>query len=194
MWNQRYAVDDYVYGKAPNDFLREQHGAIPKGKVLCLAEGEGRNAVYLASLGYEVWAVDASSVGRDKALKLAKEMNVSLNYEVADLAEYDLGNNEWSGIVSIFCHLPPALRESLHRRVVAALKPGGVILLEGYRPDQLEFGTGGPPSKELMMSAQQLQSDFSLLSVVHLQELERDVTEGICHTGEGAVVQMVASK
>jgi len=105
-----------------------------------------------------------------------------------------MGNNEWSGIVSIFCHLPPALRESLHRRVVAALKPGGVILLEGYRPDQLEFGTGGPPSKELMMSAQQLQSDFSALSVTHLQELERDVTEGICHTGEGAVVQMVASK
>ena len=194
MWNQRYSVEEYVYGKSANAFLREHSASLPKGKVLCLAEGEGRNAVYLASLGFEVWAVDASSVGRDKALKLAKEMNVSLNYEVADLAEYDLGNNEWSGIVSIFCHLPPALRESLHRRVVAALKPGGVILLEGYRPDQLGFGTGGPPSEELMMSAQQLQSDFSALSVTHLQELERDVTEGICHTGEGAVVQMVASK
>ena len=86
MWNQRYSVEEYVYGKSANAFLRAYSASLPKGKVLCLAEGEGRNAVYLASLGYEVWAVDASSAGRDKALKLAKEMNVSLNYEVADLA------------------------------------------------------------------------------------------------------------
>lgn len=194
MWDERYSAEEYVYGKAPNKFLEDNYQVIPAGKVLCLAEGEGRNAVFLARQGYAVSAVDASQVGLDKARKLAAENGVSIELIHADLADFDLGENTWDGIVSIFCPLPSALRKELHRKVVAGLKTNGVFLVEAYTPDQLKHATGGGKSADLMTTRESLSLELDGLTFIHLVELERDVVEGIYHTGLGAVVQALATK
>lgn len=194
MWNERYSTDEYVYGTTPNEFLSDVSNQIKGDKVLCLAEGEGRNAVYLAREGYDVMAVDASAVGLEKAEMLADESYVNINTQVADLADYEIEQGAWDGIVSIFCHVPPEIRKALHKKVVAGLRPGGVFILEAYRPEQLDFKTGGPPVAELMMSLDDLSKELAGLELVHAKSLERDIKEGSLHTGKGAVVQIVAIK
>lgn len=194
MWDERYGTEEYAYGKTPNKFLEENYHIIPKGNVLCLAEGEGRNAVFLAGQGYSVTAVDGSQVGLQKAKKLAEEHGVSIELIHADLADFDLGESRWEGIVSIFCPLPSALRKELHKKVVAGLKPQGVYLVEAYTPDQLKHGTGGGKSADSMTTKESLSLELEGLKFRHLFELERDVVEGMYHTGLGAVVQAIASK
>ncbi|HEX2150262.1 MAG TPA: class I SAM-dependent methyltransferase [Actinomycetota bacterium] len=194
MWDERYSSEGYAYGTEPNEFLKESFRRIPKGNVLSLAEGEGRNAVFLAKHGYSVTAVDASLVGLDKARKLAEENEVSVELVHADLADYDLGEDRWDGIVSIFCPLPSSVRKLLYKKVEAGLKRNGVFLLEAYTPDQLKHGTGGGSSVDVMQTRESLRSELSGLKFEHLAELERDVVEGIYHTGLGAVVQTIAVK
>ncbi len=194
MWNKRYSAEEYAYGKSPNNFLEANYKIIPKGKVLSLAEGEGRNAVFLAKQGYSVTAVDASHVGLDKARKLADENGVAIELILADLADFDIGENEWDGIVSIFCPLPSALRKNLHKKVAAGLKTNGVFLIEAYTPDQLKHKTGGGNSADLMTTKESLMLELDGLEFKHLIELERDVVEGIYHTGLAAVVQALALK
>jgi SAM-dependent methyltransferase len=194
MWDERYSTNEYVYGTAPNDFLKENVNLIPKGKVLSLAEGEGRNAVFLAKQGYTVTAVDSSLAGIDKAKKLAKIQGVDIEFIHADLMEYDLGQNCWHGIVSIFFPLPSLHRKSLHEKVVNGLKKNGVFLLEAYTPEQLLFGTGGGNNAALMQSKKTLIDEFTNLNFNHLIELERTVIEGTCHTGMASVVQAIATK
>jgi SAM-dependent methyltransferase len=194
MWDQRYSAEEYAYGTNPNEFLEANVSYIPKGKVLSLAEGEGRNAVFLAKLGYSVTAVDASLVGLNKARKLAEKNDVVVEFVHADLADYDLGENRWDGIVSIFCPLPSSLREQLHKKVKAGLKQNGVFLLEAYTPDQLKHGTGGGNSADTMQTKESLSLELAGLKFKHLIELERDVIEGVYHTGIGAVVQAIATK
>ena len=194
MWDERYSAEEYVYGTSPNNFLEANFSSIPKGKVLSLAEGEGRNAVFLAKQGYSVTAVDASLVGLNKARKLAEDNGVVIEFIQADLADYDLGENQWDGIVSIFCPLPSSVRKQLHKKVAAGLKPNGVFLLEAYTPDQLKHGTGGGNSVDVMQSKETLSLELAGLKFQHLIELEREIIEGIYHTGIGAVVQAIASK
>jgi len=194
MWDQRYAEEEYVYGTEPNDFLREQVGRIPPGRVLSLCEGEGRNAVFLAKQGYEVTGVDSSSVGLTKAQKLAGSEGVSITTQLADMGDFHIDPESWNGVVSIFCHIPPSMRAELHRQVVAGLKPGGVLILEAYTPAQIALGTGGPKMPELTMTGDDLRQELAGLEIELLQELERDVVEGKFHTGRGAVVQLVARK
>ena len=159
-----------------------------------MAEGEGRNAVFLAQQGYAVTAVDGSQVGLDKAQVLAETRGVKLECICADLADFELGVGAWDAIISIFCPLPPAIRQALYRKVLAALKPGGVFLLEAYTPDQIKHGTGGGKSVELMQTAASLRAELPGLDFVHLLELEREVVEGTFHTGLGAVVQAIGVK
>lgn len=195
IWDQRYATDMYVYGTQANDFLRRVAEHIPaNAKVLCLAEGEGRNAVYLAEQGHRVLAVDASRVGLEKAKRLAAQRQVRIECEVVDLAEFDIDDRTWDVIVSIFAHLPPAVRRRLHHQVVAGLRRGGLFILEAYRPQQLEYKTGGPPVADLMMTLRELQQDLTGLQWLHATELEREVMEGKLHHGRGAVVQILAKK
>jgi SAM-dependent methyltransferase len=194
MWDERYRAEEYAYGKNPNEFLEANVNSIPKGNVLSLAEGEGRNAVFLAKLGYLVTAVDASQAGLSKARKLAEENGVVVEFIQADLADYDLGENKWDGIVSIFCPLPSSIRKQLHKKVEAGLKRGGFFLLEAYTPDQLKHGTGGGDSVDVMQTTESLRLELAGLRFSHLVELERDVIEGIYHTGIGAVVQAIALK
>jgi SAM-dependent methyltransferase len=196
MWNQRYSEPGFAYGTEPNDFLASnaERYLCPKGEILCLAEGEGRNAVFLARLGFRVTGVDSSAVGLEKARKLAEQHGVGIETVVADLGDFDLGAERWDGITSIWCHTPPDLRARLHRSVVAALRPGGVLLLESYTPAQLGYKTGGPPTAELMMTLAAVRDELAGLEMVSAEEKLREVHEGRYHDGMSAVLQVVARK
>lgn len=192
MWNERYSRPGFLYGTEPNEFLLSEAHRIPPGRVLSLGEGEGRNAVYLAELGYDVLAIDSSAVGLEKARWLAGERGVRIQTLVADLADLEIERRAWDGIVSIFCHLPPSVRRLVHRQVVRGLRPGGVLILEAYTPNQLAYGTGGPPTTELLVSLADLREELAGLEMLVGREIERDVMEGTHHTGRGHVVQVVA--
>ena len=194
-WNSRFSAAGYAYGTQPNDYLAQRAPQLaPASRVLSLGEGEGRNAVFLAALGHRVTAVDASEVGRDKALRLAAERGVALDYVVSDLADYALAPDAWDAVVAIFCHLPPPLRARVHRAAAAGLRKGGLLVLEAYRPAQLAFKTGGPPVAELLYTPELLREDFAGLELERLEEVERDVVEGRLHTGRAAVVQLLARR
>ncbi len=194
-WDARYAEPGWAFGTEPNDFLRASADQLPAaGRVLCLAEGEGRNAVWLAEQGHTVTAVDTSRVGLDKARELAASRGVTLRTIVADLSTFDLGREAWDGIVSIFAHVPPDVRHAVHEQIWRALAPGGVLLLEAYRPEQLTAGTGGPPDDGRMLNLQRLRPELGTLEWLSARELERDVIEGRYHTGRAHVVQLIARR
>ena len=195
-WDTRYgSSDEFYYGTEPNDFLKTNAKVIsPGGEVLCLAEGEGRNAVFLATLGFNVTAVDGSAVGLSKMNRLARAKQVSVKQVVSDLGDYKIEPSSWDGIVSIWCHVPRELRKRLHRAVVSGLCPGGVFILESYHPRQLGFKTGGPPDASLMMMLSDLREELSGLELVVDREIEREIHEGKGHSGMSAVVQVIGRK
>ncbi len=194
-WDERYGKDEYYYGTEPNDFLRDQAAMIPAGAdVLCLGEGEGRNAVFLAAAGHRVVALDQSAVGLAKAARLAAARGVALETRVADLAQYRVDADRYGAIVSIWCHLPSALRSRVHPQIVAALAPGGVLIYEAYVPAQIAHGTGGPRDPDLLPTLAELRRDFAALDILHGVECERVVHEGAGHHGMSAVVQLLARK
>ncbi|MBN20530.1 MAG: methyltransferase type 11 [Bdellovibrionaceae bacterium] len=194
-WNERYDSEEYLYGEKPNGFLVESLEFLKgKKKILCLSEGEGRNSVFLASHGFEVTAVDLSSVARDKALALAKKNGVSIDYQVTDLSDFDFGKERWDAIVSIFGHLPSELRKKIHQSIRTGLKKEGVFLLEGYTPEQLDLGTGGPKNLDMLYVKEDLESDFSGFSILVSEVLNRDIHEGSGHTGESSVIQFIVKK
>ena len=194
-WEVRYGHHDYHYGTEPNDFLRHQVAALPAGgRVLCIADGEGRNSVFLARQGFRVTAFDQAEAGVAKARRLAAEHGVEVDARVADAAHFEIGVGEWDAVVSIFAHMPPALRADLHRRVAVGLREGGVLLLEAYTPAQIGRGTGGPQVPEMTMSLQTLRAELPGLEELHAAELVRPVVEGPGHTGDGAVVQYLARR
>jgi len=193
MWDARYGEEGFAYGTAPNDFLAKaaHHLSSP---VLCLASGEGRNAVWLARQGLEVHGVDSSAVGVEKTRRLAAEHGVTVQAEVADLATWDLGEARWGGIVAIFAHLPPPIRSKVHAGILRALRPGGVLVMEKYTPRQLAFGTGGPPAEAMLYTEELVRTELAGLEFERLEEVERTVAEGRFHNGRAAVLQVVARK
>ena len=191
MWDARYSEPGFAYGREPNDFLREMADRIPQGPVLCIAEGEGRNAIFLAKRGHEVTAVDASSAGLDKLARWAADERLTVRTVHADLADYVIEEGAFAGIVSIWAHLPPELRRRVHRQAVAGLRPGGVLVLEAYRPEQLRLKTGGPPVAEMMMTLPDLRAELRGLDLAIARELTREVHEGKYHEGTSAVVQIL---
>ncbi|MBI5790050.1 MAG: class I SAM-dependent methyltransferase [Rhodocyclales bacterium] len=194
-WNQRYGKEEFAYGVEPNDFLVEHARQIkPGGRVLCLADGEGRNGVWLATQGHAVTSVDIAAEGMAKARRLAAEQGVALSTEVADLAGYDLGRETWDGIVSIFMHLPTRLRREVFARAVAALRPGGVVLFEAYAKGQLGRGTGGPPEIDLLVALADVEQEFPGCRILHAFCGLREVNEGRHHKGTGEVAQLVVQK
>lgn len=195
MWNERYAEPFAAYGTDPNDFLRDVADRIPDGPVLCLAEGEGRNAVFLAERGHAVTAVDLSEVGLANAAALATKRGVEITTVLGDLADYELGTECWAGIVSIWAHVPPDVRERTHAACVRALRPGGALVLEAYTPRQLERpGQGGPPTPELLMAPDSLRRELAGLRFERCAEVDRDVDEGRYHRGPSSTVQVLAFK
>lgn len=193
-WDERFGAEAYAYGTEPNDFLRQQTAHLPLGDALCLAEGEGRNAVHLASLGHRVTAQDLSPVGLQKAEKLAKSRGVAIRCACCDLQDFHPPENSTDLVVAIWMHLEPNLRAEVHRRAIRALRPGGLLLLEAYRPEQLELGTGGPPSIELLISPEQLKQELGGLELEILEATTRPINEGPYHQGMSAVVQALGRK
>lgn len=194
MWDERYSGEDYAYGTEPNDFLRAVAPRLPVGRTLCLGEGEGRNAVFLAGLGHEVTALDGSAVGLAKTRRLAESRGVAVWTLHTDLAQYTVEPEAWDVVVSVFCHLPPDLRRRVHEEVVAGLRPGGVFVLEAYTVRQLDLATGGPATAEMMMGLGGLREELAGLRLDHAVELDREIHEGRFHCGTGAVVQVLAVK
>ena len=195
MWDERYQENKPTYGDAANDFLVEQVGVLQPGTCLCLAEGQGRNAVWIAQQGFAVTAMDQSSVGMAKAAELAAARGVALATAVGDLAQFDLGLAKWDNIVSIFGHLPSALRRDVHRRIVEALRPGGIFLIEAFTPDQLGTeGMGGPSDPDMLLTVEKLTAELAGLEVLFAREIVRPVNEGDYHKGDCAVVQFIARK
>jgi SAM-dependent methyltransferase len=190
-WDERYAAPGFVYGTAPNDFLVEMAPRLPPGAVLCLGEGEGRNAVFLAGRGHRVVAVDRSRVGLAKARRLAAERGLAIETVVADLATFPIPADTFDVVTSIFCHLPPAVRRPLYAAAARALRPGGALVLEAYTPRQLEYGTGGPSRRELLLTLADARRELAGLEFVVGREIDREVSEGPRHHGLGAVVQVL---
>lgn len=194
-WNERYAAQGLVYGDAPNGFLAQVASDLPRaGQAIDLAAGEGRNAIFLASLGLDVLAVDQSEVGLRKAAQLASERGLALRTQVADLAVFDAGSASCDVVTSISCHLPTDIRAPMHARVRTWLRPGGVFVLEAYAPDQIGRNTGGPKDPAMLASLETLVAELAGLEIVHQAALVRDVREGAYHTGEASVVQVIARK
>ncbi|MGD9419603.1 MAG: SAM-dependent methyltransferase [Verrucomicrobiota bacterium JB025] len=193
MWDQRYNSEEYAYGTAPNSFLA-QHADSLAGPVLSLAEGEGRNAVFLATLGLQVTGVDGSAVGLAKARKLAHSKGVTIETLVADLAHYEPPEECYRSVVSISAHLPGDVRARLYPLIERSLKPGGIFLLEEYTKDQIPRGTGGPRDPDRMTSSVDLENAFPNCDIVLSRQIEREVTEGIYHSGMASVVQFIAKK
>lgn len=195
MWNERYAEQKFAYGKEANDFLKAQLSDSGSAKILCLAEGQGRNAVYLAELGYQVTAVDLSSVGLDRTKELAKEKGVTVDTLQVDLGEYRLADEAWDGIVCVFGHFPPSVRTHVLSQLHGGLKPGGFLLMEVYSVDQLNYGTGGPKEASMLYQLEELKEllgtswDFTIL-----QQIEREVHEGTYHNGKSSVIQVFGRK
>lgn len=194
VWDQRYSDKEYVYGTEANDFLREYAAKLHPGTALCLAEGEGRNAVWLAEQGFTVTAVDASSVGLEKANRLAEMHGVKIQTIHTDLADFTIQPGQWDLIVSIFAHTPINIRRQIHKQVVNNLRKNGQFLLEAYTPVQLKYKTGGPPTADLMMDLETLKDELQGLEMLHASELVREIHEGKLHHGQGAVVQIIAKK
>lgn len=191
-WDERYRAEAYAYGREPNAFLREEAHRIAPGRVLCLAEGEGRNAVFLAGLGHRVTAVDFSVEGLRKANQLAREHDVEIETIHADLATYEPEMDAFTGVVAIFAHLPPPVRRHVHAWIPRALRAGGVYILEAYTPAQLAFGTGGPRDAALLMTLAALKEELAPLTIDVGREVEREIHEGAFHGGPSATVQLVA--
>jgi len=193
-WDERYSEPGFAYGTDPNEFLASVIDKIPLGKILSLAEGEGRNAVYLASLGYQVTGVDGSEVGLRKAEELATERGVIITTLPADLSSFEIEPEQWDGIIACYCHLPSAIRIPLHRAAVRGLKPGGVFVLEAFSKEQLAYDSGGPQSLDMLMSLAELKQELAGLEFVHAVRIEREVREGSGHTGLASVVQILGVK
>ena len=198
MWDERYSDSEYIFGVEPNDFLRDEFKRIQAGaRVLCLAEGEGRNAVFLAQNGYQVTGIDSSKVGLDKARQLANDKGVTITTQVVDLADYEFGEQQWDAIVVMWVHLPTALRQHIHDQIAPALKRGGVLILEAYTQQQLTMdAVGGPPASEKQRfgSLDILRDELAELQEVIGVEKTRMVSEGTRHQGLSAVVQFIAYK
>lgn len=193
-WDERYSEAGYAYGTTPNEFLVSVANRIPKGKVLSLAEGEGRNAVFLAGLGYRVTGVDGSAVGLEKANALATERHVAITTICADLSKFVIEPAAWDGIIACYCHLPSSIRIPLHRKVVSGLNPGGIFVLEAFSKEQLSYGTGGPQDLDMLMSLDELKNELAGLDLVYAAEVKRDLREGSKHTGLASVVQVLGMK
>jgi len=193
-WNEKFANTEYAYGTEPNDFLVSAVTKLKRGATLSLAEGEGRNAVWLAQQGFTVSAIEQSQKGVAKTLRLALQRGVIVMAERGELETFHIQPNSWDLVVSIFAHTPQELRRKLHRQVVAGLKPGGVFVLEAYTPAQIANNTGGPKDAALMPTAELLRSELAGLVFDRIEEVERDVVEGSLHTGTAHVVQVVAHR
>lgn len=198
-WNDRYSNLEYAYGVEPNKFLKEQLEKLPVGKILFPAEGEGRNAVYAATLGWDVSAFDISSEGRNKAIRLAENNNVRIDYKVGELPTLNYRKNQLDAIALIFAHFPAEIRSTYHKLLNTYLRKGGIIIFEAFAKSHLEYRlkderVGEPADLASLFSLEELQSDFKDYEIIELAEKEVELNEGLYHNGKGSVIRFVGRK
>lgn len=198
-WNERYAANEYAYGEAPNAFLKTQLAEFPFGNILFPAEGEGRNAVYAASLGWEVHAFDQSEAGQKKALQLAQKHGVEINYFVNTEADLPYKAHQFDAMALIYAHFPGPLKSAIHQKLTPLLKPGGIVIFEAFSKKNLEYvaknpSVGGPRDFETLLSIEEIQADFADFEPLLLREEIVDLQEGLYHNGQGAVIRFVGRK
>jgi SAM-dependent methyltransferase len=193
-WDERYSEEGFAFGDQPNDFLVEVEPSLAKGDTLMLGDGDGRNGVWMAQQGHRVTSIDLSSVGVAKAKQLASHRGTTIDARVGDLETFDMGNESWDNIVSIFCHVPPAIRRSVHNNAKVALRPGGRFVLESYNAANIGRGVGGPQSADLTVELEELEADFAGWRLEIHRAIDRNIVEGEYHSGHSSTVQFVAVK
>ncbi len=196
MWDDRYAGASYLFGEAPNAFLdREAHRIAPGASVLAVADGEGRNSVFLAGRGHRVTAMDSSRVGLDKARALARRRGVSVDFHEADIADWPWERARYDAVAAIFIQFaPPALRDRIFAGMATTLRPGGLLLVQGYAPRQVEYGTGGPPARENMYTLDLLRRAFAGFEELVASDYDAEIHEGSGHSGRSALIDYVARR
>ena len=190
-WNDRYSAEDYAYGKGPNLFFKEQIDKLTPGKILLLGEGEGRNAVYAAKIGWKVTAVDFSEQAKTKALALAKENNVSIEYIVSNLGEYKFPINEFDNVSLVYIHVPSDIREKILSSVILSLKKGGTVIAEVFNKKQIENNTGGPKEIDNLYSLDDFKKHLGNLRTEIFSEFTIELTEGKFHNGKSDIIRFV---
>ena len=194
IWDERFSTKDYAYGREPNAFFKKELDKLPKGKILLPAEGEGRNAVYAATKGWDVVAFDTSSEALRKAQKLAEKAKVSIDYRKADLEDFRTELGSFDCLALIYAHIPFSNRQKTHQRLINYVKPGGVVLLEGFSKNQLGNKSGGPDSEFLLYSSEEIKEDFREISEIAVNEVETKLKEGKFHNGKASVIRLVGKK
>jgi len=194
MWDQRYSSEEYYYGIMPNLFFKEKIEGLHPGKLLLPAEGEGRNAVFAASLGWQVKAIDFSQQARIKAMKLAESQGVQMEYTVGDLTAMDFGKEHYDVAALIYFHLSPEYRSIVHQRIVNSIKPGGYVILEAFNKNQIKNISGGPKSEDLLYTIPFLRDDFKGLEISILEEKIINLDQGAGHQGEAEIIRLFGRK
>ena len=193
-WNERFTQDTFAYGKEPNQFLKENIHLLPKGNILFVAEGEGRNVVFAAKNGFKVSAFDYSESGQQKALLLAKEIGVTIDYEVSDVLELPYEKESFDALVFIFAHFPAEIRKEAHLKLLELLKPEGEILFEAFGKEQLNYTSGGPKDIDMLFSEGEVHNEFPAISFDSLSTEKIVLDEGLFHQGEGVVFRFKKKK
>lgn len=193
-WNERYSEKEYVYGESPNEYLKKQLLQILPGKILFPCEGEGRNAVFAAESHWDTFACDFSESGKDKAIALAHKNGVNITYDICDILEYQAPINSFDAITLIFAHFPENTRRKIHHKLLEMLKPGGVIILEGFNKKQLGKSSGGPKLLEMLFDEEMLYGDFEKCEIVALEEKNVLLSEGHYHQGSAEIIRGIFRK
>ncbi|MCX7876940.1 MAG: methyltransferase domain-containing protein [Melioribacteraceae bacterium] len=193
IWNEKFSQEEYLYGKEPNEFFKIELSKLKPGNILFLGEGEGRNAVYAAKLGWNVDAVDSSEVGKTKALKLAEESKVRINYFIDDVFSFDT-DKKYDALVLIYFHVDDEKKERLHEKVLALLKENGVVIMEAFEKEQIKNNSGGPKNVDMLYDLQTIAEDFIELEFEKLAKEIVDLNEGKGHLGKAVVVRFVGKK
>jgi len=193
-WNERYQEDEFIYGKNPNLFFAEEIKKLPLGKILLPCEGEGRNAVFAAQLGWDVQAFDFSEEGKKKAIKLAQENNVTIEYEIADALTVEYPSESFDMVALLYAHFPDGIRKYLHHKMINWVKPGGIILLEAFNPLQINNDSGGPKKLDMLYSEKMIEDDFKELSTTLLITEKTNLNEGKFHDGPADIIRYIGKK
>jgi len=198
-WDERYSSPEFAYGEEPNDYLKQQLEKLKPGKILFPAEGEGRNAVFAAQLGWGVSAFDISREGQRKAMKLAEKKQVSINYQVGELNELGYREGQFDVIALIYAHFPAAIKSTMHLSLDKYLHSGGVVIFEAFSKKHLEYiakdeKVGGPRDIESLFSVEEINHDFRNYEIIELEEKEIYLEEGAYHKGHGSVIRFTGKK
>lgn len=198
-WDDRYKSEEFAYGEEPNNYLKQQTEKLNPSSILFPAEGEGRNAIFAAKLGWKVSAFDISEEGRNKALRLAENNNVSLDYQVGELETLDFQEEQFDVIALIYAHFPAEIKSEIHQQLDKLLSKNGIIIFEAFSKKHLEYVTknekvGGPKDIESLFSIEEIKADFPNYEIIQLEEKEIELNEGLFHNGTGSVIRFIGRK